>query len=371
MTKTKLVTLAMVVSLATLTTACGNSNGVEATANTQTEVAVQESEQDPCEANGHTFKDATCAEPKICTVCGATEGAPDTSMHDWGIRTVEKAKTCSICGATEGEPIKVKKTDIVLHEGDSGVHMLGNGYVSYWWDDNDTTYLDIIDLDGNVVDTRTYTYDGVSGGYGVWYSTVNGELYLSFTGMTGETDLGASNNKLSIMGPEKNIIWSSDKWEGYYAPQCFESDGKILAYLYHEDPEKNVIIDLETDEKVEAVATNPDLYTMLEHDESKYATYEKREASPYIFANPAGTTTWGFVDEQGNEVAMYCDAADFSDSGYSLVSDNRRVYYLVDSDFNEVSDKMFEGKGAYLSRDIKNSFIVTREDGSQYVINVE
>jgi len=27
--------------------------------------------------------------------------------------------------------------------------------------------------------------------------------------------------------------------------------------------------------------------------------------------------------------------------------------YLVNSDFNEVSDKIFEGKGAYLSRDIK------------------
>ena len=47
---------------------------------------------DSCAA-GHTFKDATCTAPKICTVCDTTEG--ETIDH-----TYVNGK-CSVCGADE------------------------------------------------------------------------------------------------------------------------------------------------------------------------------------------------------------------------------------------------------------------------------
>ncbi len=50
----------------------------------------------------HTWKDATCTEPKTCTECGETEGEP--LGHTWIDATCTSPKTCEICGQTEGEP---------------------------------------------------------------------------------------------------------------------------------------------------------------------------------------------------------------------------------------------------------------------------
>ncbi len=51
----------------------------------------------------HVWKDATCTEPKTCTVCGATEG--EKLAHDWDEATCEKPRTCKRCGATEGKAL--------------------------------------------------------------------------------------------------------------------------------------------------------------------------------------------------------------------------------------------------------------------------
>ena len=56
-------------------------------------------EEDPC-AKGHDWIDATCEEPKTCSVCGETEGsAPGHRMAD---ATCTAPMTCSVCGKTEG-----------------------------------------------------------------------------------------------------------------------------------------------------------------------------------------------------------------------------------------------------------------------------
>ena len=52
----------------------------------------------------HTWKDATCAEPKTCTECGKTEGKPlDHSFGEWSDtgEAGEQERTCSSCGKTE------------------------------------------------------------------------------------------------------------------------------------------------------------------------------------------------------------------------------------------------------------------------------
>jgi hypothetical protein len=64
--------------------------------------------------DSHSFKDATCAAPKTCTICGATEGSADANAHDWsnldgicvnGCGAVcdhagQTGEACAICGAT-------------------------------------------------------------------------------------------------------------------------------------------------------------------------------------------------------------------------------------------------------------------------------
>ena len=57
---------------------------------------------DETAALGHTWTEATCTEPKTCSVCGYTEG---TASHDWAEATCTAPKTCKVCGATEGKAL--------------------------------------------------------------------------------------------------------------------------------------------------------------------------------------------------------------------------------------------------------------------------
>lgn len=51
----------------------------------------------------HEWADATCTEPKTCTVCGETEGEP--LGHKMTDATYQAPATCEVCGETEGEPL--------------------------------------------------------------------------------------------------------------------------------------------------------------------------------------------------------------------------------------------------------------------------
>lgn len=57
----------------------------------------------------HEWKDATCAEPKTCSVCGKTEG--DTLEHTWVDATCSAPRTCSECGKTEGDALEHTLTE--------------------------------------------------------------------------------------------------------------------------------------------------------------------------------------------------------------------------------------------------------------------
>ena len=48
----------------------------------------------------HEWKKATCTDPKVCNICGETEGNP--SGHSFKKATCKAPKTCSACGKTEG-----------------------------------------------------------------------------------------------------------------------------------------------------------------------------------------------------------------------------------------------------------------------------
>ena len=50
----------------------------------------------------HTWQDASCTEPKTCTVCGETEG--EALGHDWIPADCTTARTCARCGELSGSP---------------------------------------------------------------------------------------------------------------------------------------------------------------------------------------------------------------------------------------------------------------------------
>lgn len=51
-------------------------------------------------ACSHSYKDATCTTPRICTKCGVTTGS--ALGHSYKDATCTAAKTCTKCGSTEG-----------------------------------------------------------------------------------------------------------------------------------------------------------------------------------------------------------------------------------------------------------------------------
>lgn len=52
----------------------------------------------------HQWTDATCSDPKICALCGKTEGTP--LEHQWQEATCNAPRTCMLCEKTEGEPLE-------------------------------------------------------------------------------------------------------------------------------------------------------------------------------------------------------------------------------------------------------------------------
>ncbi len=60
-----------------------------------------ETETSSIDALGHTWKEATCVDPKTCTTCQATEGA--VVAHTGGSATCKDKAECSVCGTKYGD----------------------------------------------------------------------------------------------------------------------------------------------------------------------------------------------------------------------------------------------------------------------------
>ena len=371
--KNKIATALISLLLVAVIGGCGNSAASNDQVNTSTEEAPAEAEApSECEVNGHDFEDATCALPKTCKICGATEGT--TLEHQWGLRTVESAKTCSVCGETEGEPISVTTLELNTKSGDSDIFVFGNGYVSYAWDNEyNNVYLSIYDNSNNLIESRHYSYDGESSAVDLKCDRINNELYLCILGMVldDDTDIGASDNNSAIIGPNGETIWSSENWStDYHANSCFDNGGYIAVLLWSDELWDSIVVNTETNEEVELEVQDSFNYARLS-DNDKYSESSQIYTSPLILVSVKDESQWGYADEDGNELAMYADACFFSESGYSIVSDDKENYYIIDQDFNVLSEKNIEGVYATKATTFGNEFIITREDGSQYMITIE
>lgn len=57
----------------------------------------------------HEWQEATCTEPRTCSVCGETEG--EALGHTWIEATCSEPRHCSVCGETEGEALEHTLTE--------------------------------------------------------------------------------------------------------------------------------------------------------------------------------------------------------------------------------------------------------------------
>lgn len=105
----------------------------------------------------------------------------------------------------------------------------------------------------------------------------------------------------------------------------------------------------------------------LVYDTSKWSYFDKGKNGDYYLVCSVDEEKWGYADKDGNEIAMYSDATDFSADGFAMVSDDRKSYSVIDRDYNVLVKDAVAGKSSYL---LGNFFVVTEEDGSKTVYYV-
>lgn len=67
-----------------------------------------------CTTHRHSWQEANCENPRICTGCGETEGEP--LGHEWQEADCENPRCCLRCGKTEGEPLGHMPTEANFQE---------------------------------------------------------------------------------------------------------------------------------------------------------------------------------------------------------------------------------------------------------------
>lgn len=99
--KKKLYILLLALACLSVLTGCCSHTWLDATCeDPQICSKCEEVQGDPL---AHDMADADCVNPRTCTRCGLTEG---TALgHTWQEATTELPKTCTACAATEGERI--------------------------------------------------------------------------------------------------------------------------------------------------------------------------------------------------------------------------------------------------------------------------
>lgn len=300
-------------------------------------------EVDVCAENGHDFEDATCQAPKTCKVCGETEG--EALEHEWGLRTVDSAKTCSLCGETEGEPISVEVVE--LSDVDGYVHVGRDGYsVHRYNNDKGAAEYEVYSFAGEMIANGELEYCD-NGKYiftTVIYDWLDDQWYVSTHNNVGVSD----KNTNAIIDLDGEVIWSSDKYNKNYIGGWSYVNGEH--YLWEYDGKSNFkgYINRETGEEVKDIPLE-NSYELEDWESASDSAY-----TDYIFVGNSDGN-WGFLDKDFNILAEYADVSDFTASGYALASDDRETYYIIDTDFNKVSDNIYEGSSAYLITNVSEN----------------
>ncbi len=321
----------------------------------------------------HQWIEATCTEPKTCSLCGITEGEP--LEHDFAPATVDSPKKCKVCGFEEGDAVKV--TEITLPEGffNKPIYSALNDDFLICADESSDVdgaiyKVGVYDLSGNkLCEDYLYRPEGFSGNqWNYFIASYNGFLYWLFMDDSNKAKLEV----YKYNGSELEKIFESDVTTGTYKRTdtfdvLIENEKyygvSTCGYTVCYDVENNCLCsedDIVKDEEE------------IDYDESLWSYYNYNLPIDGYMVGTIDGSSWGYLDKDGNEIAMYTDASDFSPSGYALVREDDSTYSIIDKDFNIVGDRLFEGTGAHTIDNFKsNIFEIEQNDGKVVWIKIE
>ena len=348
------------------------------------EVSEETVEEDPCK-DGHTWIEATCTEPKTCSVCGETEGEP--LEHEWENATLDAPKTCKLCGLTEGDPVQCVNCTSFINDELSA--MAGSGWRISQLEDS---FICLNKLDESI-EISSFDFDGTPfnkvsvpmnsdwgwcfGEFGLPYEHKL-SCYVSLTHYPdNEIELHLYdhqgnelvNHQITKYMDEDQYIYSSVQLSEctdhrYYAVVLVKTQ-EVIEYL---DRDTMEFFDAEDEEHAlaESEATEEE---ELDYDHDRFSSCSAMEGvaadviGGYLVANP-DKSQWGYVDGDFNELAMYADASDFNNYGYALVSDDGESYSIIDTNLNVIAKDFVKSSGGGWSDGIY--LIVSTENGDEY-----
>ena len=134
----------------------------------------------------HTWSDATCTLPVRCEFCGVTTGEP--LGHIWLPATFTTAQTCTVCDTTEGNPIDYHSISVeseVLSIRETYNAIVSNKSAGYYRKENLRKGVDAYyDAEGNLACVIVYRGTDGIGEYSKTYSRsyyfADGELFFAF-----------------------------------------------------------------------------------------------------------------------------------------------------------------------------------------------
>lgn len=342
-------------------TACGGAvptTTAEAPVNTDTTAESTEVVAEvPCK-DGHTWVDATCTEPKTCSVCGTTEG--EALGHEWKNATLEAPKTCTRCGKTEGDVVicKVLEDDQFGETDWEGKYSSKYSVLCYKFagDECELTFFDynynpLNDIKLNLqhgwcfLCLFNFEEDEMLGLQTFETSEKDNKAYLKIYDAQGK-ELAAiektiTDSKFNLDDWVSVKECSDRRYIAVYSGAEAEHNNTVI--LYYLDTQTWTLI--EPDE-LKGVTLKED--EEIEFDTEKFSVCVRRgkDLNGYFVAN-VDKSKWGYTDDNFNEIAMYSDATDFNVNGYALVSEDGHSYDVIDKDFNLVAEDYIEGSGAY------------------------
>ena len=186
------------------------------------------------EPAGHTWKEATCTEPRTCTGCGATEGEPID--HTWKEATCTEPRTCSVCGATEGEPLGhtcdkwkvVEKATCSKHGSETGVCTVCGETIT-----RETDLAEHTPGDWEVKKKATISADGTK----VRKCKVCGKELESETYKLGSFDISRIKSRSNFKYDDFNKSW---KYYSTYDKQYSDATESVIIILFSEDNGTNL-----------------------------------------------------------------------------------------------------------------------------------
>ena len=287
-----------------------------------------ETEGSPIE---HSWTDATCIEPETCSICGDTKGEP--LGHDLSSATFDTPATCKVCGITEGGKLKLEEIDLPFANSNTVV-LNENRFANIVWKNHIALSADIYDIDGKKVasvsaNANTVPDEGYYGVYGdifglkivVWGKDDDpNKLYFYF--------YVADGNELNIEGRAYGLNYikhpESNVIEG------FNDKGEFVGAI---DSESRKWIDKDT--YGEPACSLPKL-----EDDYRFVSYDEYADAIMTYSNK--NKNWRFVSRDGKELATYLDATGFCDSGIAFATNDGNSYFAIDTDFNVIGENVID-----------------------------